>query len=95
MSFDFEGETTVLPPMNFPETTSGFQSMFNGTYRVQNGANKIAIQKYLTQDLCGQIPDVSESLMIFYIPPFIKKNSQKGILEIQIRPSSASNDSEC
>lgn len=39
-----------------PQTTSGMQQIFNGTYRT-SASNKVAVSRTITQDLCGQMND--------------------------------------
>lgn len=42
--------------MAAPETSSGMQQVFNGTYKTSL-SNKISVSRTITQDLCGQNPD--------------------------------------
>ncbi|OWA51545.1 hypothetical protein BV898_16024 [Hypsibius exemplaris] len=56
----------LTPVMAAPETTSGVQQVFNGTYNTSID-NKVHVGRTITQDLCGQISD--KAFMTVVIQP--------------------------
>lgn len=45
--------TTIVP-----QSTSGFQNVYNGTYQTATNQNKVTIQRIITSELCGQVTQV-------------------------------------
>ena len=78
--------------MHSPESTTGLQHVFKGTY-VSASNNKIGINRELTVDLCGAISDVS---IPFFMYPYreevgIHVNylcSQKAFMQVTVNPIS-------
>lgn len=71
-AFVIGASNNLTPVMAAPETTSGVQQVFNGTYNTSID-NKVHVGRTITQDLCGQISD--KAFMTVVIQPLSGANA--------------------